>query len=298
MYALKFFMINRIHGFLVLGAVFLVATGSETLYADMGHFGRKPIRLTWTVLVLPALLLNYFGQGALLLDSPHTAHNPFFSMVPSWAMIPMVLLATMATIIASQAVISGSFSLTRQAIQMGYLPRMKVIQTSASRIGQIYVAPVNWLLMISTIGLVAGFQSSGKLAAAYGVAVTSTMLITSILFYVISKERWGWSFLKAGSLALLFLLVDFTYFSANLGKILHGAWFPLAIGLVFFMIMLTWGKGRRILSILINKMTPSYPEFEKQMKEDPPKKIRGQAIFLTGKSGKGTACFDKQPETQ
>ena len=209
----------------------------------MGHFGRRPIRLTWIVLVLPALVLNYFGQGALLLTKPQEAHHPFYALVPTWAMIPMVVLATLATIIASQAVITGSFSLTRQAIQLGYLPRLRVTHTSASHIGQIYVAPVNWLLMICTIGLVLGFQSSSKLAAAYGVAVTSTMLVTTTLFYVVARKRWGWRRLTAGLPAGIFFLVDIPFFSANISKIFHGAWFPLAIGAFFFYIDVDLGAG-------------------------------------------------------
>lgn len=281
-YALKFFLLNRGHGFVVLGAVFLVVTGAEALYADMGHFGKQPIRLTWIILVLPALFLNYFGQGALLLGRPEEAHHPFYALVPSWAMIPMVLLSTIATIIASQAVITGSFSLTRQAIQLGYLPRMRITHTSAAQIGQIYIAPVNWLLMVCTIGLVIGFQSSSKLAAAYGVAVTSTMLITTILFYIVAQKKLGWSGLVAGTLSGLFFLVDLSFFGANLSKIFHGAWFPLVIGALVFMLMLTWKQGREILAAQIKNLTPTFHEFEKSLKNNPPQKISGQAIFLAG----------------
>ncbi|MDH3883091.1 MAG: potassium transporter Kup [Desulfobacterales bacterium] len=281
-YGIKFLLINKFHGFVVLGAVFLVVTGAEALYADMGHFGRRPIRLTWIVLVLPTLVLNYFGQGALLLTRPEEAHHPFYALVPSWAMIPMVVLATLATIIASQAVITGSFSLTRQAIQLGYLPRLRVTHTSASHIGQIYVGPVNWLLMICTIGLVLGFQSSSKLAAAYGVAVTSTMLVTTTLFYVVARKRWGWHRLTAGTLAGIFFLVDIPFFSANISKIFHGAWFPLAIGAFFFTLMLTWEQGRRILADQIKTLTPSFDVFEKSLDENPPQRVNGQAVFLTG----------------
>ncbi|MGD8889111.1 MAG: potassium transporter Kup [Desulfobacterales bacterium] len=281
-YGMKFLLINKFHGFVVLGAVFLVVTGAEALYADMGHFGRRPIRLTWIVLVLPALILNYFGQGALLLARPEEAHHPFYALVPSWAMIPMVVLAALATIIASQAVITGSFSLTHQAIQLGYLPRLRVTHTSASHIGQIYVGPVNWLLMICTIGLVLGFQSSSKLAAAYGVAVTSTMLVTTTLFYVVAHQRWGWSRLTAGTLAGIFFIVDIPFFSANISKIFHGAWFPLAIGAFFFTFMLTWEQGRRILAGQFQTFTPSFDVFKKSLDENPPQRVNGQAIFLTG----------------
>jgi KUP system potassium uptake protein len=281
-YGMKFILTNKFHGFVVLGAVFLVVTGAEALYADMGHFGKRPIRLIWIVLVLPALVLNYFGQGALLLARPEEAHHPFYALVPSWAMIPMVVLATLATIIASQAVITGSFSLTHQAIQLGYLPRLRVTHTSVSHIGQIYIGPVNWLLMVCTIGLVLGFQSSSKLAAAYGIAVTSTMLVTTILFYVVASKRWGWSQLKAGALAGIFFLVDITFFGANLSKIFHGAWFPLAIGALFFIVMLTWEQGRQILADQIQELTPSFDAFKKNLDENPPQRVNGQAIFLTG----------------
>jgi KUP system potassium uptake protein len=197
-------------------------------------------------------------------------------------MIPMLLLATLATIIASQAVITGSFSLTRQAIQLGYLPRLRVTHTSASHIGQIYIAPMNWLLMICTVGLVFGFQSSSKLAAAYGVAVTSTMLVTTTLFYVVARKRWGWHPLTAGSLAGIFFLVDIPFFGANISKIFHGAWFPLAIGALFFMLMLTWEQGRKILAEQFQNLTPSFDVFKKSLDENPPYRVNGQAVFLTG----------------
>ena len=281
-HAIRFFLLNKIHGFIVLGAVFLVVTGAEALYADMGHFGTRPIRLTWLCLVLPALLLNYFGQGALLLARPAESHHPFYALAPSWLVIPLVILSTLATIIASQAVITGSFSLTQQAIHLGYLPRLRIIHTSAAHFGQIYVAPVNWLLMVCTIGLVLGFQSSDKLAAAYGVAVTSTMLITTILFYVVARKRWGWSKLAAGAPAGVFMFIDLAFFSANISKILHGAWFPLVIGAVIFIFMITWEQGREILRAQLVGLTPSFEEFRRSLEADPPQKINGQAIFLTG----------------
>ncbi|PIY23705.1 MAG: potassium transporter Kup [Deltaproteobacteria bacterium CG_4_10_14_3_um_filter_60_8] len=282
-HGIGFLIRNKMHGFIVLGAVFLVVTGAEALYADMGHFGRRPIQLTWAILVLPMLLLNYFGQGALLLARPGEAHHPFYAMVPDWALIPMVLLATVATIIASQAVITGAFSLTRQAIQLGYLPRLRITHTSYSQIGQIYVAPVNWMLMLCTIGLVLGFQSSSKLAAAYGVAVTTTMLITTTLFYVVARRRWGWSRLLAGSLCSLFFLVDFPFFLASISKIFHGAWFPLAIGGFFFIMMLTWEKGREILADERKIIVPTLAEFRERLQKDPPQRVSGQAIFLSGR---------------
>jgi len=211
-HVVQFLIVNKLHGFMVLGAVFLVVTGTEALYADMGHFGTRPIRLTWFAVVFPSLILNYFGQGALLLGRPEVAPHPFYAMVPSWAMWPTVLLATLSTIIASQAVISGAFSLTHQAIQLGYLPRLKVQHTSGVQIGQIYVAPVNWMLMVCTIALVIGFQSSSKLAAAYGVAVTSTMLITTTLFFVVARKRWQWPLFWAASLVGIFFLIDVPFF--------------------------------------------------------------------------------------
>ena len=281
-YGLEFLGRNQLHGFLVLGAVFLVVTGAETLYADLGHFGRGPIRLTWLFLVLPALLLNYFGQGALLISRPEVSEHPFYGLVPSWAMVPMVLLATTATIIASQAVITGAFSLTRQAIQLGYLPRLTVVHTSARHMGQIYVPQVNWILMVCTIGLVVGFRSSSKLAAAYGVAVTSTMLVSTILFYVVAREKWGWSRLAAGFLMGVFLLVDFTFFSANVSKIMHGAWFPLVIGGIVFTLMTTWRRGREILAGQLRSLTLTLPEFQETIKVSSPSRVSGQAVFLTG----------------
>lgn len=281
-HAVRFLILNKLHGFVVLGAVFLVVTGTEALYADMGHFGTRPIRSTWFVIVLPALVLNYFGQGALLLGIPEAAHHPFYAMVPSWAMIPTVLLATLATIIASQAVISGAFSMTRQAIQLGYLPRLNIRHTSATQIGQIYVAPVNWMLMVCTVALVAGFQSSSKLAAAYGVAVTSTMIITTVLFFVVARKLWHWPLMWAAPLTGLFLVVDVPFFAANLSKILHGAWFPLVIGATFFTLMLTWAKGRRILADNLRKITPPIHQFIVDLGSHPPNKIEGDAVFLTG----------------
>ena len=281
-HAIRFLVFNKLHGFVVLGAVFLVVTGTEALYADMGHFGIRPIRLTWFAIVFPALVLNYFGQGALLLVNPEAAGHPFYAMVPAWAMIPTVLLATLATIIASQAVISGAFSMTRQAIQLGYLPRLNIRHTAATQIGQIYVAPVNWMLMVCTISLVAGFQSSSKLAAAYGLAVTSTMIINTVLFFVVTRRQWHWPLIWAVPLAGLFLLVDVPFFAANVSKIFHGAWFPLVIGAVFFTLMLTWAKGRRIMAEKIRKNMPPLHQFIVDLASHPPNKIEGDAIYLTG----------------
>ena len=281
-YGLEFLVRNQVHGFLVLGAVFLVVTGSETLYADLGHFGRGPIRLTWLFVVLPALLLNYFGQGALLISRPELAEQPFYGLVPSWAMMPIVVLATAATIIASQAVITGAFSLTRQAIQLGYLPRLTVVHTSARHMGQIYVPQVNWTLMICTIGLVLGFRSASNLAAAYGVAVSSTMLVSTILFFVVAREKWEWSRLAAGTLVGVFFLVDLTFFSANVSKIMHGAWFPLVVGGIVFALMTTWRRGRELLAGQLRSHTLTLPEFQETIKVSSPSRIDGQAVFLTG----------------
>jgi len=290
-YGVKFLLVNKMHGFIVLGAVFLVVTGAEALYADMGHFGRRPIQLAWFFLVFPALVLNYFGQGALLMAHPGAAHHPFYAMVPGWAMVPMVVLSTMATIIASQALITGAFSLTRQAIQLGYLPRMKVVHTSAGHIGQIYLAPVNWLLMICTLGLVIGFQTSSKLAAAYGVAVTSTMLITTTLFYMVARDCWGWKRFWATAVTGLFFVVDLPFFFANISKVFHGAWFPLVIGAVFFMVMLTWKQGRRLLASKMSELTPTFERFRKEIEADPPQRVHGRAVYLAGNPGRVPASL-------
>jgi KUP system potassium uptake protein len=285
-HAAAFLLRNHLAGFLVLGAVFLVATGAEALYADLGHFGRRPIRLAWFALVLPALLLNYFGQGALLLAHPEEAHHPFYALAPRWALIPLVLLATVATVIASQAVISGAFSQTRQAIQLGYLPRLRIVHTSAERIGQIYIPEVNWLLMVCTIALVLGFGSSSRLAAAYGVAVTSTMLISTILFFVVARSRWGWSRLAAGAPVAVFLVVDLAFFAANVSKIFHGAWFPLVIGAAVYTLFATWRKGRALLADRLSSGL-SVEEFLIHLENDPnpPPRIPRKAVFMTGNAG-------------
>ena len=230
---LGFFIHNGWHGFLILGSVFLVVTGGEALYADMGHFGTRPIRLVWFSVVLPALLLNYFGQGALLLEDPEAAHNPFYRLAPGWALYPMIVLATSAAVIASQAVISGAFSLTMQAVQLGFSPRLKINHTSTREYGQIYIPAVNWALMIGCIAIVLGFRTSSNLAAAYGVAVTSTMVITTVLFYVVARRLWGWSVLSAAPLALFFLIIDVAFFGANIIKVADGGWFPLLLAWLF-----------------------------------------------------------------
>ncbi len=281
-HGINFLIVNKGHGLIVLGAVFLAVTGAEALYADMGHFGKKPIRLTWLALVFPALILNYFGQGSLLLMHPELSYHPFYGLVPDWGLIPLVILATMATIIASQAVITGAFSLTQQAIQFGYFPRLKVSHTSAKQIGQIYIAPVNWLLAVCTIALVIGFRSSSQLAAAYGVAVTATMLITDTIFYVVARQRWHWSRLLAGSLAGIFILIDIPFFMANITKLFHGAWFPQFIAAIVFTIMLTWKEGRKILGNQIMNLSPTISSFQKKLFENPPQKVPGTANYHTG----------------
>jgi KUP system potassium uptake protein len=281
-YGASFLLRNRLHGFLVLGAVFLVVTGAEALYADLGHFGRRPIQLAWLCLVLPALLLNYFGQGALLLSRPGEVDNPFYALVPAWGLIPMVLLATSATIIASQAVISAAFSLTRQAIQLGYWPRLKIVHTSREQIGQVYIPQVNWLLMVATIGLVAGFRSSSELAAAYGAAVTTTMLICTVLFYVVARERWKWSRLAAGVPVGIFLIVDLSFFGANVSKIAHGAWFPLVVAGIVFLLMRTWKKGRGFIVELTQQSSISFEDLLQSLSLEPPSRVQGKAIFMTG----------------
>ena len=280
-YGISFLLDNHLQGFMVLGAVFLSVTGAEALYADMGHFGRTPIRLTWVILVLPALLLNYFGQGALLLAFPGESHHPFYGLVPSWAMIPMVLLATSATIIASQALITGVFSLTQQAIQLGYLPRLTVKHTSARHIGQIYVPAANWSLMIATIGLVAGFGSSSRLAAAYGVAVTATMLISTILFYYVARDLWQWNRVALNIMISFFAVIDLSFFGASMSKLFHGAWFPLVIGFAVFTIMFTWKQGRSLLLQQIKDRTLTVEEFMQSLALQQPQRVTGQAVYLT-----------------
>ena len=280
-YGISFLFSNHIQGFMVLGAVFLSVTGAEALYADMGHFGKSPIRLTWVLLVLPALLMNYFGQGALLLTFPQQSHNPFYGLVPSWAMIPMVVLATSATIIASQALITGVFSLTQQAIQHGYLPRLTVTHTSARHIGQIYVPAANWTLMIATIGLVAGFGSSSHLAAAYGVAVTATMLISTILFYYVASDIWQWNRTALHVMISFFAIIDLSFFGASMTKLFHGAWFPLLIGLAVFTLMITWNQGRLLLLQQLKERTLTVEEFLQSLLLQQPQRVNGQAVYLT-----------------
>ena len=252
-YAITFFSDEPLRAFIALGSIFLVVTGGEALYADMGHFGRRPIQLSWYVLVLPALLLNYFGQAALLGASPELIESPFYQMAPSWGTWPLALLATLATIIASQALISGAFSLTAQAVQLDYLPRVKIVHTSAHHVGQIYVPVVNWLLMLGCVGLVLGFQSSSNLASAYGIAVTMTMLITTLLFYRVAREGWAWSTLKALAVCIPLLVVDIAFVAANIPKVATGGWFPLVVGLLLVTLMTTWRQGRQLVAERIHR---------------------------------------------
>ncbi len=282
LHGFQFFVNNGWDGFVVLGAVFLVVTGGEALYADIGHFGTKPIRLTWFAIVLPALVLNYFGQGALLLIQPEAAVNPFFRLAPSWFLYPMVVLATLAAVIASQAIISGAFSLTMQAIQLGYSPRLKVLYTSARIIGQIYVPVVNWILMLCCIGLVLGFGSSSHLAAAYGVAITTTMLITTVLFYFVAQRRWKWPAAVALPVAAFFISIDLAFFGANMLKVTHGGWFPLLASGAILFLMLTWRKGRRILREHLGDICIPLDDLLPDLKSQRIPRVPGTAVYMSG----------------
>jgi len=278
---IRFMIANRAAAFVALGAVFLSVTGGEALYADMGHFGKRPIRLAWFSFVLPALLINYFGQGAVLLMHPEAAVNPFFLMAPSWALYPLVLLATMATVIASQAVISGAFSITRQALQLGYCPRLEIRHSSAQEIGQIYVPPINWVLLVATIGLVLGFGSSSDLAGAYGVAVSMTMVIATILFYVCARQRWGWGLLPAALLSGLFLIVELAFLCSNLLKVGQGGWFPLMVGAIIYLLMITWRDGRRVLSETLKKDDLPVDLFLRDVERRKMVRVPGTAVFMS-----------------
>jgi len=280
-YGVEFFVHHGRHGFLVLGSVVLCVTGGEALYADMGHFGTRAIRTAWYLCVFPALLINYFGQGALLLERPAAAANPFYAMVPTAWLLPMVLLATLATVVASQALISGAFSVTRQGVQLGYLPRVTIIHTSGKTEGQIYIPEVNWLLMLACIALVLGFRSSGDLADAYGIAVTGTMAITSILFYFVARDRWHWNRLHAGALVALFLTIDLSFFAACSAKIAHGGWFPLMVAVGVFAVMITWKRGRALLDKRISSEVLPLDAFVADVEVTKPHRVAGTAVFLT-----------------
>jgi len=284
-YGIRLLHQHGFHAFLVLGAVVLVVTGGEALYADMGHFGLRPIRITWYALVLPALLLNYFGQGALILVDPDKAHNPFYGVVPAWALLPMVALATAATVIASQAVISGVFSLTRQAIMLGFWPRAQVNHTSDSLMGQIYVPGVNWALMLATIALVLGFRASTNLANAYGIAVTGTMTITTVLAFVVALRQWRWSPWLAGLVTAALLVVDLAFLGANAVKILAGGWLPLAIALLLYVLMTTWRRGREALGKHVRSNLVPLDDFWELIRIERPARVPGTAVFMTSNLG-------------
>ncbi|WP_407316949.1 potassium transporter Kup [Pseudomonas sp. nanlin1] len=282
-WAAHFFIVHPGLGVAILGAVVLALTGAEALYADMGHFGRKPIARAWFGLVLPALVLNYFGQGGLLLENPEAARNPFYLLAPSWALIPLVALATLATVIASQAVISGAFSLTQQAIQLGYIPRMHIQHTSSNERGQIYIGSVNWALMAGVILLVLGFESSGALASAYGVAVTGTMLMTTILVSAVMLLLWKWPPVFAVPLLVVCLLVDGLFFAANVPKIVQGGAFPILAGIVLFVLMTTWKRGKQLLVERIDEGGLPLPIFISSIRVQPPHRVQGTAVFLTAR---------------
>ena len=291
LHGVRFFAANGLRGFLVLGSVVLVVTGGEALYADMGHFGRKPIRYAWFALVYPALLLNYFGQGALLLHDPRASEHPFFNLAPGWALVPLVGLATVATVIASQAVISGAFSLTLQAIQLGFCPRLRVRHTSAHEFGQVYVPAVNWALMALCVLLVLTFRSSGALAAAYGIAVTSTMAITTVIFYVVARERWGWSLAHTLPLVAAFLVIDLAFLSANLAKVLEGGWLPLAVALVVFTLLATWKRGRRLVHQATSAKADALMDVIQRVRDEQLTRVPGTAVFLSGTPGGAPAAL-------
>jgi KUP system potassium uptake protein len=277
-YIVRFFSNAPLKGFLSLGSIFLVVTGGEALYADMGHFGRKPIARAWYGVVLPGLLLCYFGQAALLIRVPEAIESPFYRMAPTWAITPLALLATMATVIASQALISGAFSLTVQAVQLDYLPRLEVKQTSGQHQGQVYVPLVNWLLLVGCIGLVLGFRTSSNLAAAYGIAVTTTMVITSLIFYVVAKTMWGWSTAKGLAAVVPLLLIDSAFLAGNIPKIPEGGWFPLTVALVLLIQMTTWRRGRQLVAERIKRGDKPIRDVLHRL--DRVERVEGTAVFL------------------
>lgn len=283
MYAIEFFMDNGMVGYMAIYAVFLVSTGGEALYADLGHFGRFPIRKVWFVFVLPALLLNYFGQGALLIADPQETIEPFYHLAPSWGLYPLIILATAATCIASQAVISGAYSLTRQAVQLGFLPRLTVQQTSADARGQIYMPSVNWLMMAAAISLVVTFQSSGNLAAAYGVAVNSTMVITTVLAFNVARERGGWGMSTALLFLFGFLTIELAYLGSNLFTIPDGGWLPIVIGVVLFTMMTTWRRGASLVAESISNSTSKIETFIGKISAEKTPRVPGTAVFFTGR---------------
>ena len=280
-YAIHFFTSQPLIAFISLGSVVLAVTGAEALYADMGHFGRFPIRLVWYGFVLPALLLNYFGQGALILHNPDAIKNPFYLLAPQWALLPLILLATVATVIASQAVITGAFSISRQALQLGYIPRMHIQHTSENTQGQVYMPRVNWGLMLAVMALVIGFRSSANLAAAYGIAVTGNMVMTTILASIVFREIWRWGKIKTTLLVTLFLTVDLAFFGASLLKIPDGGWVPLLIGICIFTLMLTWKAGRLLVYTRLKDDAMAIEPFIQAVGAHPPPRVPGTALFMT-----------------
>jgi len=283
--AARFFLDNGMEGFLVLGSVFLVVTGGEALYADMGHFGRRPIQRGWFLVVLPALVINYLGQGALLLTEPEAIENPFFLLAPGWARLPLTLLATAATIIASQALITGAFSLTVQAVNLGYLPRMRVVQTSHHHQGQVYVPAINWFLLVACLGLVVAFGSSTRLAAAYGVAVTLTMVITTVLIGSIALNRWRWSPARTVVVLAPLLAIDLAFAVANGFKIPDGGWFPLAVGLAGFTLFTTWWKGRHLVDQRVLRRGLTVDTFVSSLTDNPPPRHPGTGVYMHRRAG-------------
>ena len=278
---LQFLLHHGMVGILILGSVVLVITGGEALYADMGHFGKHPIRLAWFAIALPGLLLNYFGQGALLLKNPNAISNPFYLLAPEWGVAFLVVLSTLATVIASQALISGVFSLTRPAVQMGFCPRIQIIHTSSREIGQIYIPAINWALFTGVIWLVLEFKSSSRLASAYGLAVTATMVITTLLAWVVAVRLWKWSVWLAALVFVSFLVIDLTFFLPNLMKIVHGGWVPLVIGGVVYLLMTTWKKGRSILSDALKARSVPMEDFLLKLKINPPIRVSGTGIYMS-----------------
>lgn len=281
-HAIDFFMNNGKFSFFVMASVFLVVTGGEALYADMGHFGKRPIRLAWFFVALPALILNYFGQGALLLNNPEAITNPFYLLAPKWALWPLVILATTSAVIASQALISGVFSITRQAIQLGFCPRLSIVHTSSREIGQIYIPALNWALFVGVIWLVLTFRTSSNLAAAYGIAVAGTSLITTFLAFEVSLEKWRWSLLKSVLIFGTFLMIDLAFFSANATKIEHGGWVPLVIAAGIYLLMTTWQKGRKVLYQRLKERSMPIEDFFQKILREPPLRVSGTAIYMSG----------------
>jgi len=281
LHAIGFLSNHGLASFVVLGSVVLAVTGAEALYADMGHFGKGPIRLAWFGLVLPALVLNYFGQGALLISTPAAVQNPFYLLVPGWALFPMIALATMATVIASQAVISGAYSMTKQAIQLGFLPRMNIVHTSERTMGQIYIPAINWFLLAAVLTAVIGFGSSSELAGAYGVAVTATMLVDTVLTFFVIRYGWGYPLVLCLAATISFLFVDAMFCASTLLKVADGGWFPLAIGIVVFTFMMTWRRGREIMFERLRASTVPLGPFMESLFREAPQRVPGTAVFLT-----------------